>query len=111
MTLDQSNITFHASAHSDHAAVTTLAADHRDWCLHYRHNAEPCLLLQRSNGRHLRAWSRQQAVAILSHPRIGSLLCLPSLCHGRSITLHKLQAQQLLMIAACCSLNDSSVET
>ena len=107
MSLDQSNTTFHASAHCGHADVTALGTANRDWRLEYQHSAEPCLLLKRSNGRHLRAWTRRQAVAILSHPRVVSLLCLPSLYHGHCISLDKTQAQTLLMIAACCSLADS----
>ncbi len=107
MSLEPSNTTFHASAHYGHAAVTALVAANRDWRLEYQHSAEPCLLLKRSNGKRLRAWTRRQAVAILSHPRVCSLLCLPSLCHSHCISLDKTQAQTLLMIAACCSLADS----
>jgi len=108
MSLDQCNNFCHSSAHDDHAAVAAVdTAKHRDWRLEYQHAVEPCLLLKRRCGRTVRTWQRGQAAAILRHPRCHNLLCLPSLCHGRSITLNKTQAQTLLMIAACCSLNES----
>jgi len=106
MSLESSHITFPAGDSCDHATVTTAASDHRDWQLEYRHTAEPCLLLKRRCGRELRSWDRAQAVAILSHPRSMRLLCLPSLCHGRCISLNKTQTKTLLMIAACCSLSN-----
>jgi hypothetical protein len=106
MSLHPFNTTFDASEHSAHAAVTTLDSVSRDWRLTYQHAAEPCLTLKRRGGRVLRSWDRAQAVAIISHPRCQNLLCLPSLCHGHCISLHKRQAQTLLMIAACCSLGD-----
>ncbi len=107
MSMDQSNIYLH-TAHDNHAAVNAVGtAKQRDWRLEYQHAAEPCLLLKRRCGRTVRTWQRGQAVAILRHPRCHNLLCLPSLCHGRSISLDKTQAQTLLMIAACCSLNEN----
>lgn len=105
MSLETPHTTCPASARSDLAAVTTLDLAHSDWQLEYRHTAEPCLLLKRRCGRVLRGWDRAQTVAILSHPRSMRLLCLPSLCHGRCISLDKTQAKTLLIIAACCSLS------
>jgi len=106
MSLHSSNDTLDASEHSARAAVTTLDSVSRDWRLTYQHAAEPCLLLKHRSGRMVRSWDCAQAVAIMSHPRCQGMLCLPSLCHGRCISLHKRQAQTLLMIAACCSLGD-----
>ena len=78
-----------------------------DWQIEYQQTPTRCLRLYRGNGTLLRCWHNQQALSILQQLEVKTLISRWRWCGLKRFKLPKQDVKHLLVLATCCSLNET----